>query len=161
MMMVMMVAAIAAGIAQRFCAAGGCSPWSIFCAAEGQTTQGTCARRRARQLSRSFLFSRKKRIFKNNKTMTTSSSSLAIDSQQQAKAIVAALGVLLVTTKFQPIWRAASAILGRLYLNVVVATARNKKRSSDDGDREEIQVSGLYIHPGTNRMLGMPPWIEI
>ena len=88
--------------------------------------------------------------------MTPSPSSLSsssIDRRQQAKAIATALGVLLVTTHIQPIWRVASAILGRLYLNaVVVATAISNKKRNNEGDEEEVKVSGLYIHPGTNRI---------
>lgn len=83
---------------------------------------------------------------------TLTLSPLSLD-RQQAKAIVTALGVLLVTTQIQPIWRTASSIVGRLYLNMVIMTnAVTDKKHENETDKENLQVSGLFIHPGRSSL---------
>ena len=69
------------------------------------------------------------------------------DRQEQMKLVVA--GVVLVSLQMfgKPLWRVASAIVGRLYLNLVVVGKSGNK--DDDKDEEnDLKVSGLYIHPG-------------
>ena len=77
---------------------------------------------------------------------------MPVDRQQQMKLAVAALGVVLVSSQIKPVWRMASAIVGRVYLQILVATTqtkRNQENYSDNDDADCLKVSGLYIHPGT------------
>jgi hypothetical protein len=61
--------------------------------------------------------------------------------------VLAAVGVVLVSTQIKPLRRIASAVLGRIYLQTVVAQGGDSKEA-------DLEVTGLFIHPGkvTNRL---------
>ena len=59
-------------------------------------------------------------------------------------AIIVALGVmLLLSTQVKPLWRMLSAVVGRLYLEIIIV-ARGGSKSEQD---EEMKVAGLFVHP--------------
>lgn len=69
--------------------------------------------------------------------------------QEQTKVLIVmatAVSVVLVSQIHKPLWRLASAIVGRIHLQWVLLGANKDKEDSDKED--DIKVSGLYIHPG-------------
>ena len=82
--------------------------------------------------------------------------------QQQTKVIVVtatALSVVLVSQFHEPLWRLASAIVGRIHLQWVLFGGAKDKKDSDKED--DVKVSGLYIHPGrfwSKRNIGFIFW---
>lgn len=55
--------------------------------------------------------------------------------------VLAAVGVVLVSTQIKPLRRMASAVLGRIYLQTIVAQGGDAKEA-------ELEVTGIFIHPG-------------
>ena len=82
--------------------------------------------------------------------------SVAVPQQEQTKLVVAALGIVLVSSQIKPLWRMACAVVGRIYFQILVLVAKGsdkQSRSKDDTEsNDELKVSGLYIHPGRKRL---------
>lgn len=77
---------------------------------------------------------------------------MAMDALSQETLLLAvALGVVLVSTPrlSQPLWRMASAVVGRLYLSALIVVSASSTDDETNEEADQVKVSGLFVHPGT------------